>query len=160
LGAGGFNFEYLHPRGPIRAVITAAGLRVLQLPTSPRRVRVMPCDYPELAFALEQALSRYFAGKPEHFQSIPLDLNPGTAFQMRVWQATRAIGWGEVSTYGAIAARIACGAPRAVGQALGHNPAPLVVPCHRVLAAGGKLGGFSCGLDWKRELLRIEGVRV
>lgn len=87
----------------------------------------------------------------------PLDLSSGSDFQQRVWDELRAIPRGECRTYGEIARRVGRpGGSRAVGAACGANPVPLLVPCHRVLAAGGKLGGFSGGLDWKRRLLAIE----
>ena len=104
--------------------------------------------------ALEQAL----AGKtPDSLP--PLDLSSGTEFQRRVWKALRSIPPGQTKSYSQIAQAI--GRPeavRAVGQACGANPIPVVIPCHRVLAAGGKLGGFSSGLDWKRKLLAREGA--
>ena len=88
----------------------------------------------------------------------PLDLDtPGTAFQQRVWEAARRIPWGEVRTCGWLAQQ--GGSPRAarsVGGALGRNPIPLVVPCHRVVAAGGGLGGVGGGLALKRRLLALE----
>lgn len=91
----------------------------------------------------------------------PLDLSGGTAFQQRVWNAMRRIACGKTRSYGEIARSI--GKPkavRAVGGACGANPIPVLVPCHRVLAANRKLGGFSGGLDWKRRLLEREGVKL
>ncbi|GDY21380.1 methylated-DNA--protein-cysteine methyltransferase [Verrucomicrobiota bacterium] len=88
----------------------------------------------------------------------PLDLSCGTPFQQFVWQALSKIPVGETRSYGEIARDI--GRPRAVravGAACGANPVPLLVPCHRVLAANGKLGGFSGGPEWKPRLLRREG---
>lgn len=88
----------------------------------------------------------------------PLDLSRGTRFQQRVWRELLVIPAGRTRSYGEIAARLGKpGAARAVGGACGANPVPLLVPCHRVLAAGGRLGGFSGGLDWKIRLLRVEG---
>ena len=87
---------------------------------------------------------------------LPLDLR-GTAFQLRVWQALRKIPPGETPTYGQMAARLGNPkASRAVGSANGKNPVALVVPCHLVVASGGKLGGYAGGLDRKRQLLAIE----
>ncbi|MGD0746138.1 MAG: methylated-DNA--[protein]-cysteine S-methyltransferase [Verrucomicrobiota bacterium] len=89
----------------------------------------------------------------------PLDLAGGTAFQRNVWRALRKIQRGRTRSYGEIAQQI--GKPRAVravGGACGANPVPVFVPCHRVLAANKKLGGFSGGLDWKRNLLAREGI--
>jgi O-6-methylguanine DNA methyltransferase len=89
----------------------------------------------------------------------PLDWSGKTEFQKSVWRALRKIRRGQTKSYGEIAQAI--GKPkavRAVGGACGANPIPVLVPCHRVLAANGKVGGFSGGLDWKRELLKREGV--
>jgi len=87
----------------------------------------------------------------------PLDLSAGSDFQQRVWRELLAIPLGRCRSYGEVALRLGQpGSARAVGGACGANPIPLLVPCHRVLAAGGKLGGFSGGLDWKRKLLVIE----
>jgi len=91
----------------------------------------------------------------------PLDLSAGTAFQQRVWNALRRIRAGQTRSYGEIASDI--GKPkalRAVGGACGANPIPVFVPCHRVLAANRKIGGFSGGLDWKRKLLAREGINL
>ena len=87
----------------------------------------------------------------------PLDLSAGTAFQRRVWGALQVIQTGQTTSYGELAKQI--GSPkavRAVGGACGANPIPLLIPCHRVLAANDELGGFSGGLDWKLRLLAAE----
>ena len=89
----------------------------------------------------------------------PLDFSAGTVFQRRVWTALRRIRPGQTRTYRQIAG--AAGKPkatRAAGGACGANPIPVLVPCHRVLASDGGLGGFSGGLNWKRRLLALEGV--
>jgi len=106
----------------------------------------------------ERALKQALAGKtPDRLP--PLDLSSGTEFQRSVWNALRKIPSGQTKSYAQVAQSIdRPGAVRAVGQACGANPIPVVIPCHRVLAAGGKLGGFSGGLDWKRKLLSREGV--
>jgi O-6-methylguanine DNA methyltransferase len=91
----------------------------------------------------------------------PLDLSAGTEFQRRVWSALRRIASGRTRSYAEVAAAI--GKPRAtraVGGACGANPIPVLVPCHRVLAANRVLGGFSGGLGWKRKLLAREGIEV
>jgi AraC family transcriptional regulator of adaptative response/methylated-DNA-[protein]-cysteine methyltransferase len=89
----------------------------------------------------------------------PLDLAAGTVFQRRVWAALQAIRRGSTKSYAEVAAAVGSpGGTRAVGNACGANPVPLLVPCHRVIASGGKLGGFSGGLDWKKRLLRAEGA--
>ena len=90
----------------------------------------------------------------------PLDV-VGTEFQKSVWNTLRKIPAGQTQSYGEIALAIGHHkAVRAVGGACGANPVPVLVPCHRVLAANKKLGGFSGGLDWKRRLLAREGVNV
>jgi len=89
----------------------------------------------------------------------PLDVSAGTGFQRRVWSALRKIPPGETRSYGQVAAAIdSPKATRAVGSACGANPIPVLIPCHRVLASGGRLGGFSGGLEWKKRLLLVEGV--
>lgn len=110
---------------------------------------------PALEAAAEQ-LTRYFAGTLTRFD---LPLAPrGTAFQRRVWDALSAIPYGALRSYGDLARDLGSVA-RAVGQACGANPLPIVVPCHRVLAQGGGIGGFSGfhGTDSKRFLLALEG---
>ena len=105
------------------------------------------------------ALKKILAGN-EPKKLPPLDLN-GTEFQKCVWNELRKISPGKTKSYGEIAAAI--GRPkavRAVGGACGANPVPVLVPCHRVLAANQKLGGFSGGLDWKRSLLAREKITL
>lgn len=102
-------------------------------------------------------LDRYFKRTLNRFD-LPLAAR-GTDHQKRVWAMMRDIPFGETATYGGMAMALGSG-PRAVGMACGRNPIPIIVPCHRVLAAGGKEGGFSGGrgLPTKRQLLAIEGV--
>jgi O-6-methylguanine DNA methyltransferase len=105
------------------------------------------------------ALKSILAGRAPK-QLPPLDLT-GTDFQKSVWRALQKISPGQTQSYGEIARAI--GRPkavRAVGGACGANPVPVLIPCHRVLAADGKIGGFSGGLNWKRALLAREGVKV
>ncbi|MSQ30511.1 MAG: methylated-DNA--[protein]-cysteine S-methyltransferase [Dehalococcoidia bacterium] len=108
------------------------------------------------AAEVTRQLRAYFAGERATFD---LPLAPrGTAFQQRVWLALRAIPHGRTTTYGAIAAAIGQpSAARAVGLAIGRNPLAIVVPCHRVIGAGGALTGYAGGLDRKRWLLAHEG---
>jgi len=102
-------------------------------------------------------LARYFSGESVDFGRYDVDLSGYTEFERRVYAATRRIPPGEVRTYGDIARAIGKpGASRAVGNALGKNPACIVIPCHRVVASDG-LGGFTGGLAWKRRLLHLEG---
>jgi len=91
----------------------------------------------------------------------PLDVSRGTEFQQRVWEELLWIPCGEARSYGEVAKGIRKPkAVRAVGSACGANPIPLLIPCHRVLAANNKIGGFGSGLDWKRKLLATERVTV
>lgn len=106
--------------------------------------------------ATAAALRAVLAGRPPGALP-PLDWSAATPFQQAVWAELRRIPLGQVRTYAEIAS--ALGRPkatRAVGGACGANPIPLFVPCHRVTAAHGRLGGFSGGLDWKRRLLAVE----
>lgn len=104
-------------------------------------------------------LRAYFAGRVGSLPSLPPLAARGTAFQKAVWRQVARIRPGTTTTYGEIARRVHMpGASRAVGQAVGANPLPILIPCHRVLAAGGKLGGYSSGLRRKRWLLAHEGL--
>lgn len=134
-GVLGLTFE---DRGPARAGLSA-------------RARAHVDD-------ATRALDAYFAGRPPGLPR--LDLR-GTAFQRAVWEALQAIPWGEVRTYGEIAAGLARGGgARAVGAANGRNPVAILVPCHRVVAAGGRLGGYGGGLEVKRWLLAHEAAHA
>lgn len=113
-------------------------------------------ETPLLLKARDQ-LEAYFEGKLKQFD---LPLAPhGTPFQLKVWQALSAIPFGQVKTYGELAAELGT-APRALGGACGRNPLPVIVPCHRVLASNRSLGGYSGmdGVETKRLLLTLEGV--
>ena len=102
-------------------------------------------------------LSEYFSGSRRQFD-LPLDLR-GTAFQLAVWEKLLGVPYGETISYGELALEI--GKPtaaRAVGAAVGANPIPIIVPCHRVIGKTGELVGFGGGLDLKRRLLALEGV--
>lgn len=106
------------------------------------------------------ALRAYFAGEPESFAHLTLDLQ-GTPFQLRVWQALRQTPFGAITTYQALAEAMGQSrSARAVGGALKANPLPIVIPCHRVVASDGSLGGFSAGLHYKRQLLSHEQVSL
>jgi methylated-DNA-[protein]-cysteine S-methyltransferase len=103
-------------------------------------------------------LRAYFAGRRRRFD-VPVDLSYVTPFVRRVLTATMQVPAGNLVSYGDIARRI--GQPRgsrAVGQALGRNPIPIVIPCHRVIASGGGIGGYGGGIAMKKRLLRLEGV--
>lgn len=143
---------------------TAAGLVriILPRPSAPeirerlKDVTSLGIQSPHLFQDLMNRFILYFSGRVIDFPD-RLDLSGGTPFQREVWETAKLIPYGETQSYGWIARQM--GNPkavRAVGQALGKNPLPIIVPCHRVLASGGKLGGFSSGLDLKRRLLGLE----
>ena len=152
--------------GCFTAEFSALGLARLAFPAGPGNTGPKPATAEESATPpppsawLKQtraAIAAVLAGRaPRVFP--PLDFSGGTPFQRLVWQALREIPPGETRSYGEIARSIGrAKAVRAVGAACGANPVPLLVPCHRVLAANGKLGGFSGGPEWKPRLLRREG---
>jgi O-6-methylguanine DNA methyltransferase len=146
--AKGLLLLSLPEREPGEVEATMVGLGVASPPLAD-----VPAIYAEPLLA-------YAQGLPIEPASLPVDLR-GTPFQVRVWQALRRIPRGSVRSYAGIAADI--GAPRAmraVGAANGANPIAIVVPCHRVVAAGLGLGGYSSGPALKRRLLALEGVRV
>ena len=116
-------------------------------------------DWPEPLVAAVAQLEEYFAGDRRHFD-LPLEL-AGTDFQKSVWLELAEIPYGETVSYAELALMV--GRPhayRAVGQANGANPIPIVLPCHRVVASGGGIGGYGGGLPMKRKLLTLEGVEV
>ena len=138
------------------------GLAELSFPNSRVSARVVkkeiiPAKFRSWQRVTEAALKSILAGRaPKEFP--PLELT-GTDFQKSVWNALRKIAFGKTKSYGEIA--VVIGKPkavRAVGGACGANPIPVLIPCHRVLAANKKLGGFSGWLAWKRTLLAREGI--
>jgi len=145
------------------------GVTHFQLPGSEETARrrlakhASPSDPPPyVASAVAQARD-YFTGARPDFSTVPLDLAGIDSFRRQIYDLLRTVGWGETLTYGEMATRIgAPGGAQAVGQAMGQNPIPLIIPCHRVLAAGGKIGGFSApgGADTKERMLALEGVFI
>lgn len=108
--------------------------------------------------SVARQMKEYLQGKRRTFK-LTLDLGSQTAFRRRVLRKAAEIPYGDTISYGALAKR--CGRPggaRAVGQAMANNPIPIIVPCHRVLASDGGLGGYSGGLKYKKMLLKLEGV--
>lgn len=110
------------------------------------------------------AAKRYFNGEEIDFSDIRLDLEGQDEFFKRVYAALRRVGWGHTTTYGTLAKELGADpqAARDVGQAMAKNPVPLIIPCHRVLAAGGRVGGFSApgGATAKVQMLELEGVHL
>ncbi len=119
---------------------------------------------PHIARAVESA-TRYFAGEKIDFSDLTLDLNGQDELFREIYCAARCVGYGETTTYGGLAKAIGRSdweAARDVGQAMAKNPVALIIPCHRVLAAGNKIGGFSApgGAETKAKMLELEGVNL
>jgi methylated-DNA-[protein]-cysteine S-methyltransferase len=156
------------PLGPLMVAATPKGLvRVSYsefrgeddvLEDLARRVSPRVLEAPARLDGVRRELDEYFDGRREEFET-PIDWSYLAGFTREVLRATAAIPFGDVSTYAGVAE--AAGSPRAVraaGNALGANPMPVVVPCHRVLRTGGKLGGYTGGIERKEFLLRLEGM--
>jgi methylated-DNA-[protein]-cysteine S-methyltransferase len=150
------------PVGPLRLCFSERGLTALEFAgegssSVPEQDSLLPL-LRSFIEAAKRDLTAYFQGAPTDFASLTLDPR-GTPFQLRVWQELRRIPCGQTISYGELARRVGNPkASRAVGQANAVNPIPLIIPCHRVIAADGSLGGYSSGLDRKRWLLRYEGA--
>jgi methylated-DNA-[protein]-cysteine S-methyltransferase len=145
------------PEGLVRLAYLDDGRQDAVLADLARRVSPRMLAAPGKLDEPRRELDEYFTGRRDRFD-LALDWRLMTAFGRRVLEATAAIPYGAVSTYGAVAAR--AGSPhgsRAAGNALGANPLPIVLPCHRVVHAGGGLGGYTGGVTRKRTLLGIEG---
>ena len=127
-----------------------------------RLIDAEPGDPPPRVAAIVADIRRYFAGEPIDFSDLPLDLGDQSPLFAQIYATVRALKWGESTTYGAVAKAIGAGpeTARDVGQAMGANPIPLIIPCHRVLAAGNRIGGFSApgGSQSKARMLTLEGV--
>ena len=145
------------PLGSMALAAEAGAITRLYLPNAPLP-RLMPHPTPLLLEGERQVLD-YLAGKRKAFD---LPLNPqGTPFQQKVWAALRDIPWGETRTYKDIALAVDCPRGfRAIGQANHRNPLPILIPCHRVVAADGGPGGYGGGLEMKKALLAVEGISI
>ena len=151
----------------IHALDVSSPVGILQLVSNEKHLLELnwPCAHRHLSTsnhtvailtAAADELSQFFSGARRNF-SVPLQPH-GTGFQLSVWSELQKVGWGETSTYREIAERL--GKPkgfRAVGGAVGRNPIPIFIPCHRIVGANGALTGFSGGLDNKQILLGCEG---
>ncbi len=148
------------PAGPVTLWVSEAGVRRIEFGPLPHEAHVDPeRTWPPLLHEAVRQLQEYFRRERRIFD-LPLDME-ATDFQKAVYDELVKIEYGHVTSYGEVAAAV--GRPelaRAVGQAVGANPVPIVVPCHRVVASDGKLVGFGGGLHAKVALLRIEGIEV
>ena len=157
-----FEYRYASPLGTL--ILITSRDHLLEIQMTDEKV----CNMCEAAAVPLQKTIRwlddYFAGKTPSPDSLPLQLQ-GTAFQEEVWSYLPQIPYGQTVTYGDIAAKIAekRGIKRmsaqAVGQAVGANPIPIVIPCHRVVGANGTLVGYACGIDRKQWLLNFEAKK-
>jgi methylated-DNA-[protein]-cysteine S-methyltransferase len=158
--------------GPLGIAWANGGLLRLQLPETDRartlrRLKarrsaswVQASPTPMVRQAIRE-IDRHISGERSEFSNIPLDLTEVSAFDRKVYEAARSIPWGRTASYGELAVLAGCpGEALDVGQALGRNPIAIIIPCHRILAKGNRIGGFSAhgGRLTKERLLAIEGV--
>ncbi len=148
------SLEFPSPLGQIRATATARGVSSIAFVDRSKRSAPIAGANPHLK-KLVAELDRYFDGKLRKF-TVPVDLS-GTPFRLGVWEELQRIPYGETISYIELARRIGnAKASRAVGGANGANPVCIIVPCHRVIAADGSLGGYSAGISRKEKLLSLE----
>ncbi len=150
------------PWGQVTITASEKGVTSIELSSQDRAARQQSAEDNDQAVSIvEEAraqLLAYIAGTRREF-SFPVDCSAGTPFQRKVWKAITRIPYGRVRSYQWVAMRVGGKQyARAVGMALGANPVPIVVPCHRIISHDGSLGGFSCGLPLKRRLLSLEGT--
>jgi methylated-DNA-[protein]-cysteine S-methyltransferase len=152
-----------------------AGVTRFQLPSSSaeaaardilrRAPGAEPNAPPPRIAQIAEAVKRYFAGERVDFSDVTIDLSAQDDLFREIYAAARRVGYGETTTYGELAKRIGrtdWEAARDVGRAMANNPVALIIPCHRILAAGGKIGGFSApgGAATKTKMLELEGVHL
>jgi methylated-DNA-[protein]-cysteine S-methyltransferase len=156
--------------GPFGIAWSAEGVTRLRLPerdrgTTEKRLRartasLQPDDPPPAVAQVIADIQRYLAGERIDFSAVAIDLSDIDLFRRSIYEAARAVGWGQTATYGELARQVGHpDAARDVGQAMGRNPVAVIIPCHRIIAAGNKLGGFSAyqGTFAKERLLALEG---
>lgn len=149
------------------------GLRRLHLPESDRIVMERrlganargsdPAEPPPAIARVIASIRRYLEGERVDFSPVALDLAGVSPFHRKVYDAARSVGWGQTASYGDLARQAGSpGAARAVGQALARNPVAIIIPCHRILASGRRVGGFTAfgGTSVKQSLLALEGVHL
>jgi methylated-DNA-[protein]-cysteine S-methyltransferase len=146
------------PVGKLTLVASKNGLVAIDVRNNAKQVvTAKDASAQSILLKTKKQLEQYFAGKRTSFD-VALDL-VGTEFQVKAWRALCRIPFGKTITYGQQASNIKNPkAFRAVGSANGKNPIPIIVPCHRVVASDGSLGGYSLGLKMKKQLLALEGV--
>jgi methylated-DNA-[protein]-cysteine S-methyltransferase len=151
-----YDYVLPSPVGGLGLIVVDGTLAGVHFGADGRRVLPPTGPTPAVLYEAVSQLNSYFAGGLKQFD-LPMTVLSGSEFERQVWRVISTIPYGETMTYGAIATEIGDpGSARAVGVACNHNPLPIVVPCHRVVGAGGKLVGFGGGLDRKRILLNLE----
>ena len=157
-----YQTYYQSPMGSL--LLVSDGRHLLQIITNPQNTASLPAQTDPVLDETIKWLDRYFAGLKPCCSDLPLSPK-GTPFQQRVWQYLQTIPYGQTTTYREIAAQIAheLGVARmsaqAIGQAVGANPLPIIIPCHRVLGQNGKLTGYAAGLAKKIFLLNHEQAK-
>lgn len=151
------------PVGALTLVASGKGLTEVRFGApagpAPTERSVRPEEHPVLDEVVRRLRIR-FRGNTESVRELPVDLSSMTEFQQAVLGELREVRWGDLVTYGDLYRTVGRGSPRSVGQAVGANPVPVVIPCHRVITGDRRLGGYSGGLERKVTLLRMEGVRA
>ena len=161
---GGFCGIAWSDAGVARFVLPAGSAQSAERSLLRRLPGALPDEPPAGVSEAVATVKQYFQGREVDFSDLPLDLEGADELFRQIYAATRRVGWGQTTTYGALAKALGAGpeVARDVGQAMARNPVPLIIPCHRVLAAGGKVGGFSApgGAATKIRMLELEGVRL
>ena len=165
-----FFATYNSPVGPIAIESNGEALTGLRfgdsgIVTVPHPIPTQATSSLPIFDEVTRWLDDYFAGKQTEnaFMGTKTDgqiaVQPkGTLFQQRVWQALLTIPYGKTVSYGELARMVCCKSSQAVGQAVGANPVALLIPCHRVIAANGQLGGYEYGIEIKKRLLEVENI--
>jgi methylated-DNA-[protein]-cysteine S-methyltransferase len=146
------------PVGKLRLVASNKGLTAIDVKATYSKLATKPDGRAqEILAETRKQLTQYFAGDRKKFD-LPFDLT-GTPFQVKAWKTLTRIPYGKTISYGEQAKAMRnAKAFRAVGSANGKNPIPIIIPCHRVIASNGGLGGYSLGLKMKRQLMKLEGI--
>ncbi|CAH1687526.1 Methylated-DNA--(protein)-cysteine S-methyltransferase [Hyphomicrobiales bacterium] len=159
--AGGFCGIAWNDTGITRFHLPSLSAEAAERGLLRRSADALPGEPPSRVVTVIAAARRYFEGQSVDFSDVTLDLGEQDQLFIAIYAATRTLRWGETTTYGALAKALGAGpeTARDVGHAMAKNPVPLIIPCHRVLAAGGKVGGFSApgGAASKIRMLALEG---
>lgn len=157
-----YIFESINGFPPVKVVFSDKFLRELhfltKLPVKSVKQQFTLSEK-QLLRKLEKDLIKYFSGIRANFKKYRINFSTGTDFQKKVWKAIQTITYGQTCSYKCLAGKIGNSkSVRAVGNACGKNPLPIIIPCHRIIASNGSLGGYSAGIDLKMQLLHLERV--